>query len=121
MGNVYSRRRMVCVMPIEAVIGKMAPRDQKVNRDNAGFKCFVGYQMSNSVFNRFRVMSRPRSTAVLPEETQHRAKFKTAVTATRTRMQDPVKYQQDLAAFQAQSKYKTLYQYVFNSEWSKLS
>lgn len=120
MGNVYSKRRMVCVMPIEAVIGKMCPRDQKVKRDNAGFKCFVGYQMSNSVFNRFRVMSRPRSTAVLPEETQHRAKFKTAVTATRARMQDPVKYQQDLAAFQAQSKYKTLYQYVFNSEWSKL-
>ena len=120
MGNVYSKRRMVCVMPIEAVIGKLCPRDQKVNRDNAGFKCFVGYQMSNSVFNRFRVMSRPRSTPVLPDETQQRAKFKTAVTATRARMQNPELYAQDLAAFQAQSKYKTLYQYVFNSEWSKL-
>ena len=120
MGNVYSKRRMVCVMPIEAVIGKLCPRDQKVNRDNAGFKCFVGYQMSNSVFNRFRVMSRPRSTAVTTDETQQRNKFKAAVTATRTRMADPEKYAQDLAAFQAQTKYKTLYQYVFNSEWSKL-
>ena len=50
-----------------------------------------------------------------------RNKFKTAVTATRARMQDPEKYAQDLAAFQAQTRYKTLYQYVFNSEMAKLS
>ena len=121
MGNVYSKRRMVCVMPVEAVIGKLCPRDQKVNRDNAGFKCFVGYQMSNSVFNRFRVMSRPRSTNVTEMETTLRAKFKVAVTATRTRMQNPEQYQTDMVAFSKQTKYKTLYQYVFNQEWSKLS
>ena len=61
-----------------------------------------------------------RTTPVTPAETQQRNKFKTAVTATRARMQDPEKYAQDLAAFQAQSKYKTLYQFVFNSEMSKL-
>ena len=112
---------MVCVMPIEAVIGKLAPRDQKVNRDNAGFKCFVGYQMSNSVFNRYRVMSRPRSTNVSQDEITQRAKFKAAVTATRTRMQNPEQYQTDMVAFSKQTKYKTFYQYVFNQEWSKLS
>ena len=121
MGNVYSKRRMVCVMPVEAVIGKLCPRDQKVNRDNAGFKCFVGYQMSNSVFNRFRVMSRPRSTDVTEFETSQRAKFKTAVKATRARMLDPTQYQTDMVAFSKQTKYKTFYQYVFNQEWSKLS
>ena len=62
-----------------------------------------------------------RTTPVSPNELQHRNKFKTAVTATRARMQDPEKYAQDLAKFQAQSKYKTLYQYVFNSEMAKLS
>ena len=61
-----------------------------------------------------------RTTPVMPAETQQRNKFKTAVTATRARMQDPEKYAQDLAAFQAQTRYKTLYQYVFNSEMSKL-
>lgn len=121
MGNVYSKRRMVCVMPIEAVIGKLCPRDQKVNRDNAGFKCFVGYQMSNSVFNRFRVMSRPRITNVSEQEMNQRAKFKAAVTATRTRMLNPEEYQKDMLAFSKQTKYKTFYQYVFNQEWSKLS
>ena len=108
-------------MPVEAVIGKLCPRDQKVNRDNAGFKCFVGYQMSNSVFNRFRVMSRPRSTNVTEMETTLRNKFKAAVTATRTRMQNPEQYQTDMVAFSKQTKYKTFYQYVFNQEWSKLS
>ena len=61
-----------------------------------------------------------RTTPVTANEQTQRNKFKTAVTATRARMQDPEKYAQDLAAFQAQSKYKTLYQYVFNDEMSKL-
>ena len=61
-----------------------------------------------------------RTTPVTAGETQQRNKFKTAVTATRARMQNPELYAQDLAAFQAQSKYKTLYQFVFNSEMSKL-
>lgn len=121
MGNVYSRRRMVCVMPIEAVIGKMAPRDQKVNRENAGFKCFVGYQMSNSVFNRFRVMSRPRSTNVSQFEQTQRAKFKAVAKATRTRMQNPEQSQTDMLAFSKQTKYKTFYRYVFNQEWAKVA
>ena len=61
-----------------------------------------------------------RSTPVGSAEQAHRNKFKTAVTATRARMQDPEKYAQDLAKFQAQTKYKTLYQYVFNDEMGKL-
>ena len=62
-----------------------------------------------------------RTTPVTPAETQQRNKFKTAVTATRARMQDPEKYAQDLAKFQAQTRYKTLYQYVFNDEMGKLA
>ena len=62
-----------------------------------------------------------RSTPAGQAELAHRNKFKTAVTATRTRMQDPEKYAQDLAAFQAQTRYKTLYQYVFHDEMAKLS
>ena len=115
----YSKRRMVCVMPIEAVIGKMAPKNQRVNRENAGFKCFVRYQVGTSVYNRYQVKSRPRSTAVTPGETQHRQKFATVLKATRARMQDPVQAAQDQLAFAAQTKYKTLYSYVFNQEWKK--
>lgn len=116
----YSKRRMVCVMPIEAVIGKMAPKNKKVNKDNAGFKCFVGYQVGTSVFNRYQVKSRPRSTAVTPDEMQHRQKFATVLKATRLRMQNPEQSVSDQMAFAAQTKYKTLYSYVFNQEWKKV-
>lgn len=120
MGNVYSRRRMVCVMPIEAVIGKMAPKDQKVNRKNAGFKCFVGYQLNGSVFNRFQVKSRPRSTPVSTDEQNQRTIFTTVVKAVRTRLANPETALQDQQAFAKQTKYKTLYQYVFNQEYDKM-
>ena len=120
MGNVYSRRRMVCVMPVEAIVGKMAPKNQKVNRNNAGFKCFVGYQLSGSVFNRFQVKSRPRTTPVSTDEQNLRTIFTTVVKATRTRLADPEKMLQDQQAFAKQTKYKTLYQYVFNQEYDKV-
>lgn len=45
-------------------------------------------------------------------------RFKTVVAATRKRLQDASKMQQDLQAFKSQSVYRTLYQYVFNQEWS---
>ena len=62
-----------------------------------------------------------RTAPVSAGEQAQRTKFKAAVANTRTRMQDPEKYAQDLAAFQAQSKYKTLYQYIFNDEMGKLA
>ena len=111
---------MVCVMPIEAVIGKMAPKDQKVNRKNAGFKCFVGYQLNGSVFNRFQVKSRPRSTPVSTDEQNQRTIFTTVVKAVRTRLANPETALQDQQAFAKQTKYKTLYQYVFNQEYDKM-
>ena len=118
MANL-SRRRMVCVMPVEAVIGKMAPSDQKVNKENAGFKCFVGYQLGNSVFNRYQVKSRPRSTSVKQEELNRQKNFGDVVKATRARMLDPDQSLADMLAFEKQTKYKTLYAYVFNQEWAK--
>lgn len=55
-------------------------------------------------------------TLSAPSEAQSEAqtKFATAVKATRTRMADASKQAQDLLAFRKQSKYKTLYGYVFS-------
>ena len=110
---------MVCVMPIEAVIGKMAPSDQKVNKQNAGFKCFVGYQLGHSVFNRYQVRSNPRKSDPKQEELNRRKNFGEVVKATRARMLDPDQSLADMIAFEKQTKYKTLYAYVFNQEWAK--
>ena len=44
-------------------------------------------------------------------------KFKSVAGNTRDRMTDPTKQAVDLANFQAQSKYKTLWGYLFHLEW----
>ena len=61
-----------------------------------------------------------RSTPVTDNEKQWRNVFKAAVQATRVRLQDPEKALQDQQAFAAQTKYKTLYQYVLNQELAKM-
>ena len=62
-----------------------------------------------------------RSTPVGAAELAHRNKFSAAVKATRQRMLDSQQNAADKIAFAQQTKYKTLYQYVFNSEMAKLS
>ena len=62
-----------------------------------------------------------RSTSASAAELAHRNKFSAAVKATRQRMLDSQQNAADKIAFAQQTKYKTLYQYVFNSEMEKLS
>ena len=52
------------------------------------------------------------------KELTHRAKFVAVAAATRSRMADPSQAAADMAAFKAQTKYKTLYRYVFRQEWN---
>ena len=52
------------------------------------------------------------------KELAHRAKFAAVCAATRSRMADPSQAAADMAAFKAQTKYKTLYRYVFRQEWN---
>lgn len=118
MSNV-SRRRLVCVMPVEAIIGKIAPADQKVSKSNPGFKCFVGYQRGNGIFNRYQVKKNPRLRAYEQEELNRQKAFTDAVKATRQRLLDPDQNLTDQIAFSKQSKYKTLYSYVFNQVYKK--
>ena len=52
------------------------------------------------------------------KELMHRAKFAAVAAATRSRMADPSQAAADMMAFKAQTKYKTLYRYVFRQEWN---
>ena len=69
---------------------------------------------------KYTMLQGVRSTAPTPAELAQRTKFKTAVTKTRERLQNAEQYAADQLAFSKQTKYKTLYQYVFNDEFSKL-
>ena len=53
------------------------------------------------------------------KETTQKAKFTTVGQAVRARMKDPTKINEDLAAFKAQTEYKTLYRFLWNLEWKK--
>ena len=52
------------------------------------------------------------------KETTQKAKFITVGQAVRARMKDPSKINEDLAAFKAQTEYKTLYRFLWNLEWN---
>ena len=59
-----------------------------------------------------------RTTPYTEKELMHRSKFAAVAAATRSRMADPSQAAADMMAFKAQTKYKTLYRYVFRQEWN---
>ena len=84
-----------------------------------GKKATVGFAHRGDT--KYTVRYGKRSTPVGSAEQAHRNKFSAAVKATRQRMLDSRQNAADKVAFAQQTKYKTLYQYVFNSEMEKLS
>ena len=84
-----------------------------------GKKATVGFAHRGNT--KYTVRYGKRSTPVGGAEQAHRNKFSAAVKATRQRMLDSQQNAADKIAFAQQTKYKTLYQYVFNSEMAKLS
>lgn len=55
-----------------------------------------------------------RSTLPSASEIAQRTRFGNVCKACQTRLKDPTKAQQDLAAFKAQTEFKTLRQYVWH-------
>lgn len=92
--------KVIFEFPVADVCGKV------------GKDCKVGFAHRNG--RTFMVKYGSRSTQPSEQEIALRNKFKAAVAATRTRMQDPAQMAKDQAAFKAQSRYSTLYGYVFN-------
>ncbi len=88
--------------PVEALHGKVKKTHS------------VGFAERQDTGCKF-TQSREERTAVPTEaQTEVQQKFATAAKAARTRMADAQKQAQDLVAFKKQSKYKTLYGYVFS-------
>ena len=84
-----------------------------------GKKATVGFAHRGDT--KYTVRYGQRSTPAGQAELAHRQKFSAAVKATRQRMLDSQQNAADKIAFAQQTKYKTLYQYVFNDEMAKLS
>ncbi len=91
--------------PVDKVHGKLA-KSHKI-----GFAHRVASKLNYST------SYGKRSTPFSTDEVAHQTKFGAVAAAARLRMQDPSKITQDQEGFREQSKYKTMYQYVFNLEW----
>ena len=91
--------------PVADVCGKL---DKKSN--------LVFAHLGDTKYSRMIV---PRTKPFTAEEKARQEKFARTTVATRARLQDPTQSVADQKAFAEQSKYKTLYQYVFNQEYNK--
>ena len=100
------------IRPVEALHGKLKKSD-KVG--------FAKRQKSGTKFTVYREdWSQPLEKIDPSKQAAVRAqrlKFKTVATSAHERMTDPNKRQMDQAAFAAQSKYTTLFGYLFHLEW----
>lgn len=97
-----TRRKIVTIMPVEAMVGKM----HGLKKEGARF--YVGFQRKYSVKNMFQARMNVRSTAVSSGELDARRKFTVSVAAVRTEMLDTAHAAVFLTKFKAQTKYSTL-------------
>ena len=103
--------KITYIDPVKSVSGKLTKKH-----------CVV-YNVRQAPTNNADMISNPNYTAYRDPNKKVRltagqrawnAKFAQIVATTRDRMQDPQHVAPDKAAFATQSKYKTLYAYVFN-------
>ena len=95
------------VAPVDAVHGKLSKGDKYG---------FARRKKPNNNGERpnFTFVHTKRTTPVTQDELLRREKFKQACNATRERLNNPDQSLTDQIAFTQQTKYKTLYAYVFN-------
>ena len=95
------------VAPVDAVHGKLSKGDKYgfARRKKAN---------NNGERPNFTFVHTKRTAPVTQEETVRREKFKQACNKTRERLNDPDQSLTDQIAFTQQTKYKTIYAYVFN-------
>ena len=95
------------VAPVDAVHGKLSKGDKYG---------FARRKKANNKGERpnFTFVHTTRTTAPSQNEIARRNAFKQAAIATRARLMDPDQSLTDQIAFAQQTKYKTMYAYVFN-------
>lgn len=96
-----TRRKIVTIMPVEAMVGKL----QAINKEGQRF--YVGFQRKYSVKNMFQARMRAISVAPTSEQLAGRQKFTVSVREVETQMQDVAHAQVLLRKFKAQTKYST--------------
>ena len=102
--------KIKCIRPIESISGKIKKTDK------------TGFALRKASNRNFTV-TRENWSPDIAEEKQasvaaRKAKFAAVQASARERMEDPTHMEADLKGFEAQSKYTTLFGYVFAKEWA---
>lgn len=109
------------VAPIDSISGMIGSRES-----NLCGKAFIanirkkgGQKHKGKPHQYFSVLTRSTAPTELTEAIlARRTKFGAVVRSTYARMADPAQAAQDMVNFQNQSKYVTMYSYIFNLEWN---
>lgn len=109
------------IAPVDSMSGMIGSRAA-----NLSGKAFIanirkrgGNWNDGNPFQYFSLLTRTTASARPTQAMKdHRAKFAAVVQATYARMINPNQMPIDQQNFKAQTKYKTLYSYIFNLEWA---
>lgn len=116
---ITSKRIIRFMEPVESMSGKFAPTSKKAGE---GQKLYVGSHRRRSGLNTFSCHTKKfaytTSDAQAAAEA-HQRKFTRVVTATRARMVNPEQMDADQIAFRNQTKYSTMFGFLFHLEWAK--
>ena len=119
--GVYSGRRLRCIAPIETVSGKLAQQVVKTNASGTGAIICMGVVRKTNPGVNFFAMKRYggvyKTEASKTAAAQRQAKFRAVSQAAHERKIDPTKKTQDEENFAKQTKYKTMFGYLFHLEW----
>ena len=96
-------------------INYLAPVDNASGKIFGKKERFVAVRRLTGKRQRGCAVTGTRTSAVTDKESAWRAKFAEICAATRERMEDPTYISADQAAFKKQTKYKSLYQFVWNA------
>ena len=105
-GGLTTMAKVDYAYPVEALHGKV----KKTHT--------VGFALRKETGCKFTQTFNPPHSLPTEAQTEVQKKFAAAVKATRVRMADASKQAQDIVAFKKQSKYKTLYGYVFSQVYA---
>lgn len=108
--------------PVDSMSGMVGKREETTS--NKAFiinlKKVGGWKLKGAPFMYFSLRQNDRKTNPSSSELLHRQKFAQCVADTRARMLDPQKIPGDQLGFKNQTKYSTLYGYVFDQVWQTL-
>ena len=108
------------IAPIDSISGMIGSREGYLcgKAIIANIRKRGGQKYEGKPHQYFSVSTRSTATTVLtPKILERRAKFGAVVRATYARLADTAQAAQDMVNFKNQTKYKTMYSYIFRLEW----